>query len=281
MQNSTLQSKIQNFFTIFVISAFLFLPAIAKAAELSLETNSNSFVVNSIFKVLVRLDVSREESVNALDVYLKFPNQLVSLEEVSFGNSILTTIDNPIIDKTQGIVSFSGIIPGGYSDIIDDNILGPSNLLATLYFKVLKPGLTNIEFLNNSKALLNDGLGTPAPLTTKNIQLNLIPLDKTNSNLLVDEWSLDTKKDNQAPIITNFQFVKISGLYYLVFNAVDKESGINHYEIKSYALLLSALNFNTWIKTHSPYPLPPFPFLFNLTVKAVDNAGNQAIEAIA
>lgn len=281
MQSSKSQFKIKNYAAlIFLLSVSLALPLIGQATELYLETSKNEYYTQDTFIIDIRIDVKHDERINAIEGYLKFPNNILRVKDFSTGNSVLTFIEKPEIDNEKGLISFTGIIPGGYSGrILGDP--GKSNLLGTIIFSTISQGSAKIVFQNNSLALLNDGKGTPAQLATKGVILDI--KTPVGVKFLEDEWQEELEKDKISPEDFSPEIVKIDGKYYLVFITKDKNSGIDHYEIleKDFSKIISRLFWKqNWIKVSSPYLLKNQLLSSKIEVKAVDKAGNERVVVV-
>jgi len=228
MQNSKLQFKIKNYiFLVFLFGVSLVLPLIGQAAELYLETFENQYYTDETFVADVRINVGHDESINAIEAYLKFPNDALEVKDFSTGNSILTFIEGPKIDQEKGLISFIGIIPGGYSGRISGDP-GKSNLLGRIIFRVretdakLEHGInTKLEFSKDSQVLLSDGKGTPAELATKGVIIEVQPpqevkpqKDYTQGK---DEWQEELGKDKIPPEGFKPEIIKIKSLENLSF----------------------------------------------------------------
>ena len=70
-----------------------------------------------------------------------------------------------------------------------------------------------------------------------------------------------------------------NGKYFLVFNTVDKQSGIDHYEIQE--SLRKGGDESKWIRAESPHQLSDQTLRSFIIVKAVDKAGNFRIETLS
>jgi len=261
MQNSKPQFKIKNYvILVFLLGVSLILPLIGQAAELYLESSEENYYVNETFITNIRIDVGNNESINAIEAYLKFPNDILEVKDFSTGNSILTFIEEPKIDQEQGLISFVGIIPGGYSGRIPGDP-GESNLLGKIIFYSISPGE-----------------GTSANLTDKGIIVDVQKID--DINLVKDEWKKELEKDNVLPEDFNPEIIKIDGKYYLSFTAKDKNSGIDYYEIseKNFWESINKLSgVGKWADAESPYLLKDQSLSNRIEIKAVDKAGNERI----
>lgn len=156
------------FFSIF-LAALLALPVGASAATLSLSPASGTFSVGSTFDVSVILGTNGK-SVNATSVSLAFPPDMLQVVSPSLGQSVIGVwTAAPRFDNTNGRLELQGGIPGG--------ITASNALISTITFRVKSVGQAIVKFLDGSKVLLNDGLGTNALSQTGNAiyQLRLPP----------------------------------------------------------------------------------------------------------
>ena len=143
-----------------IFFVFLFFPSISKAATLSLSPSSGNFTVGSTFNVSILLD-TKEESVNALEIALSFPPDMLQIVSPSTGRSIIGVwTANPKFDNVNGQMNLQGGVPGG--------ITSSRALISTVTFRVKSVGESLVKFLDKSKALLNNGLGTNVLNETNN-----------------------------------------------------------------------------------------------------------------
>ena len=274
MQNSKSQFKIKNYvILVFLLGFSLALPLIGQAAELYLESFENDYYVDETFIVNIRINVEYGESINAIEGYIEFPNNILEIKDFSTGNSILTFIEKPKINQEQGLISFVGIIPGGYSGMIPGDP-GPSNLLGKIIFESISSGTAKIILKDNSQALLSDGKGTIAELSTKGVILEVEPPKEVQP--LRDEWQEELEKDKIPPEDFKPEIVKIDDKYYLSFTTKDKDSGVDHYEILEKFSILR-LGIARWVETNSPYLLKDQSLSSRIEIKAIDKVGNERI----
>jgi len=131
----------------------LFIPFISDAAVLYLMPQSQTIYQGDSFLVEVRINTEGKE-INAVEVGLAFPPDLLGVMDFSQGGSILTLwVEKPKTQKEE--INFLGGTPGGFKG---------EGLLAKITFLGKKIGKSEISFKENSKVLLNDGKGTPAEL---------------------------------------------------------------------------------------------------------------------
>jgi hypothetical protein len=126
-------------------------PARAESASLFLTPNTGSFVVDSTFEVSVYLD-TQGESINTIELNIKFPPDKLQLVSSSTGKSIIGIwTSQPKYNNQAGTIYLVGGIPGG--------INVSKGLISTFTFRVRAVGSAVVKF-DNSRVLLNDGLGT-------------------------------------------------------------------------------------------------------------------------
>lgn len=258
---------------------FVLFPVTTFAAKLYLEPATGQYQRGDTFIVEIRID-TQDQCINTVEANLNFSQDSLEMIDFSQGNSILTLwVKLPVIDQSAGLVSFSGGIPGGYCGRISGDP-AESNLLGKMVFKIgeIKQGPASgetlnqakIEFLDSSRVLLNDGLGTKAELTTKGAIFQLLA---GRLGPFKDEWREELEKDSLPPELFEIKIHQdpaiFEGKYFIVFSAVDKQTGIDHYEVKE--------GRRKWKIAQLPYLLENQKLTDEIKVKAVDKAGNERI----
>ncbi|MEK9194714.1 MAG: cohesin domain-containing protein [Patescibacteria group bacterium] len=157
-------------------------PFLVGAATLSVGPTSGSFVAGSTFDVSVYLD-TKDESINALQVFLGFPPDKLQIVSQSAGQSIVGVwTSQPKFNNQQGRVELQGGVPGG--------INVSNGLVFNVTFRVRQVGQAILKFLDGTRILSNDGLGTDVLKQTQNGVYDLtlpapqgpIVASKTHSN---------------------------------------------------------------------------------------------------
>lgn len=246
-------------------------PARTEAARLYLKLNQKEYNLEDVFLAEIRLD-SEGEYINAVEVNLTFPSDILEVRDFSAGNSILTLwVKEPVFSNEDGTLSFSGGIPGGYQGIKD--------ALGRIVFAAKGSGQTQIRFGETSQALLNDGLGTQANLARSGVDLNILDsrLDET-----IDEWANVVGIDDIPPERFGLEIGQdssiLEGKYFITFSTTDKQSGVDYYEIAEMNLIERFLKKAKWQRATSPYILQDQSLKSLIKVKAVDKSGNSRIE---
>lgn len=154
---------------IFIIILFVFfflfsLPGTSRAATFLLSPQSGNFSIGDTFSVSILLD-TKGQSINALEVALSFPPDMLQIVSPSTGQSVIGVwTAPPKFNNVFGTMELQGGIPGG--------ITSSNALVSTVTFRVKSVGEGIIKFLDKSKVLLNDGLGTNVLKETKNAVYN-------------------------------------------------------------------------------------------------------------
>jgi hypothetical protein len=271
--------------------------SVAKAAIIEPKIETKEVKKSEFILVPIYLDTQFEE-INAVEVYVNFSDNLVFRDYLD-GKSVITHwIEKPRVVERSSLhgrppvvvtsahymasqITFSGIIAGGVSG---------SNLnLVELVFEAKESGIAKIEIDENSKVLLNDGLGTKTKLIALSQSFNILDI----KSLSRSEFALLRKKikikDNFPPEPFKIYLAKnkeiFNGKYYITFEAKDKQSGIAYYEIieKPINFIFLAkpdIKNLSFKKVESPYVLEDQSLRSYVIVKAVDKAGNERVEVL-
>lgn len=228
--------------------------------------------------VEIRLD-TQGEIINAVRASLEFPPDILKVEDFSKGNSVLTLWPRePVFGREIGLISFSGGVPGGYWG--KDGLLGKIIFQAHQASLIATQSIANIKFLEDSTVLLNDGLGTEASLTTKGAVFEIL----TEVGERKNPWQEEIEKDDVLPEpfkISLSQSPSIfDGKYFITFSTVDKQTGIDHYEVLEMKPLGLPWKKEEWKLTTSPYVLENQELTSDIKVKAIDKAGNYWMETL-
>ena len=240
----------------------------------------------------LRIDTDEGECINAVDAVIHYDPSLKAID-VSRGDSILNLwVENPVIDETAHTISFAGGLPGGYCGRIpgDPRL---TNILVELVFQ--SPGFV-IGAGNNpsgkvwvdeaSQAFIHDGLGTNATVRLQDAKINLMPnAGGENSDTWRSEVGADAEIPSDFAITLSREETAFSGKYFITFNAVDKQSGIDHYEvmeepIEEYNSFTWGRADAPWVVTESPYVLKDQTLNSTIRVRALDKAGNERMETL-
>lgn len=233
---------------IFLIMTGMLLPGVRAVAAMLTITSGT-----------IMLDTQRA-TVNAMELNLAFDPKIFFIKEVDDGGSVVDFwVQRPEFSNVSGTLNFSGIIPGGinvHQGVILRLAVVPKKVNATSGFSVVA-----------AHVLLNDGKGTPVPLSVVNepFMLAMPAIPETTSSF-----------DNQSPNPFTPQIAQhpdvFGGKYFLAFAATDENSGIDYYEVRE--------GNNPWQRAASPYLLQNQTLSKDVYVRAVDNAGNSRMEEI-
>lgn len=275
MKNIKQIFKIRSYFCLIFIFAALFsiLPESVMASELYFESSNAEYHPGDTFIADLKIN-NQKECINAISADIKFSEDLLEAVDFIKSDSILVFwVGDPSIRGELGSVSFTGGIPGGYCGKAGEDS-GSGDIIGKIVFKVKEGGagdlkLAEIKFLETSEVFLNDGLGTKANLSFKRLDLKITG----SASQTGDEWREEKASDIIPPEPFTIEIVAdpkvFEGRYFAVFNASDKQTGVDHYEVRE--------NNGSWIKAESPYLLKDQSLKNSLEVKAVDKAGNERL----
>lgn len=253
----------KNIAAILIASALLVAAPLAQAARLSFE-NPATVLVKKQFSVRVQL--SPEDMVDALEGEVGFDPDFLALQSISDAGSIVSLwIDAP--RATGGKILFSGIIPGGVGPVGDGK-----NKVFDVVFTALKPGVTRLAF-SSSRAYLNGEQAGRNPVSLKDAVITISAQAGEGSEVLP---SGDKIPPDSFDIYLTGEPLAFFGDHFIVFNTQDKQSGLNHYEVRELFLGF----FGRWQTVTSPYHLKHQSLISIIRVSALDNAGNVRTKTI-
>ena len=237
-----------------LISISAFLGSIAYASVLSVQPSSLSVATGSSFTASVLLD-SESKPINTIEGDLIYNKNNLVPEKIIIGKSFISFwVEKPNVIN-EGVIHFSGIVPGGVS--VDKG---------ELFNVVLKTNFQSTEnlYISNANLFINDGQGTKDSATTPMVSVKVI--DGFQGSV---ESSLP--KDTTPPEPFKIQLVKdpslYDGSYTIVFSTQDKGTGVDHYTV-------CELFDKNCTSAESPYLLKKQSPFYYIVVNAYDVDGN-------
>lgn len=281
------------FVSLFALCATCLFAVPAYAAQVYIDAEEEVYPRLDTFYVPVRVD-TQGACMNAVDVEIAYDPQEIMVRDVAIGNSIITLwTEEPVVKRSEGgaelgRVQFSGGVPGGYCGRVAGDP-GTSGVLVELVVRGVPQALaigetsTTTLFLMPETALYrNDGTGEVLDHTLLGAEIALVQTEGTPQ----DVWAEDVERDTVAPEL--FEIILVQGpstgnsKSYIVFNTVDKQSGMSHYEVLEtdpdrFGLLKWFPRESRWTKAESPYILRDQRLHSKILVKAVDRKGNERV----
>ena len=235
------------------------------AATISLRATPASIGAGDVMRVSVLLDSTLPT--NAFSGSILYSKDTLEPIAVNDGSSIISLwITHPVASAKGAPIIFAGITPGGFS--------GTGGALFSVLFKARAAGTANVS-LGDIEVLRNDGAGGKEPITAKPLTLSIGPLPSGGYTEPADHTPPESFTAYQGNDPQLFE-----GKNYLVFTAVDKSSGIDHYviaesRVPSFLLPFFPLSWNKMAT--SPYVLTDQNLTSTVYIKAVDRAGNERV----
>lgn len=248
----------------------LFSPTIVHGARLYFDPQEAVIGAKGEFFVAIFID-SAEESINTISISINVPEQFTPTDTRD-GNSIISLwVERPKWNESTRQLSFSGLIPGGFS--------GKGAHLLTIEF-ALTDGeeIGTLSFDPEKTTVLRNVFNAePAVLILEDTTLSI---SRGKENLPVEIIDTDPPEQFTPSIIKHDQ--AFSGKYVIVFSTQDKGSGMCCYqvaeksggEVREYTKL-------KWRDAESPLLLKDQSLKSFVYIKALDKHGNERVAVIA
>lgn len=281
------------FNVVFVL--FIFFPISIHAQSLSLKSVKQEYRVGDSFAVSLSINTDGKP-INTVSGTIAVPPDLLPIIDVRSGNSIISLwVERPQEDAARGTITFTGGVPGGFN--------GSDGPILSFGVRAARAGVATID-LRDFRVLLNDGEGTEVPVSLKPLTITikeaaskpLPPPPKKGEEVLpppmpppsvepqeVYQPAPDTVPPEPfTPLVSQHPSVA-DNKFFVSFFAVDKDSGISHYEIREEPLVVSwftDLFSADWMQGESPFILRNQLWMNRVRVRAYDNANNVIESAV-
>lgn len=242
-----------------VLAAFSFGQK-AQAQVVSTPVTQSTYHQGEVFTVPI-LIASPTQSINAFTFSISMPPNVSFVGSDESGSIVTLWIDSPQLEN--GKIVFSGAMPSGFTTLLNPlNKEHSPGLVTKLILRGESSGSGQIKVIPSVYA--NDGLGTKLRANDFTFGITIDDIS-VNKDYVWDDARMPepfTASIERSPTVYDNQFT-------LVFFAADKNSGIDHYEVRE--------GLGEWHKATSPYLLLDQGLHSTITVKAVDKAGNERL----
>ncbi len=257
------------FAAIAMLAYFCAFPSVTYAGTLYFDPDTETHGLGDTFILNVRLN-NDNECINAVHAEISYPKESLRAVDFSRGGSILSLwVGEPAIDTARGTVSFSGGVPGGYCGRIQgDPAL--SNIVGKIVFTVIdaREKSAVIRLTPASLLYLNDGMGTKAETKVRDAKISIVEEPQGSGNPWLAAVEADTIPPEAFTIQVESTRGVLGGKYFAVFSTLDKQSGLDHYEI---------FERGAWNIVTSPHELLNQSLKGGIQLKAIDKAGNERL----
>lgn len=293
MQTLTYAKNKKFFIVLFVLISGLSLSSEAFAQSLSLKSVKSEYRVGDSFAVSLAINTDGKP-INTVSGTIIVPPEMLKIIDVRSGNSIISLwVERPHEDVGRGTIAFTGGVPGGFN--------GSDGPIVSFGVRAARAGSVTLD-VRDFRVLLNDGEGTEVNASIKPLTITIKeaapkpvpPPSKKGEEVLpppapspepqeVYQPAPDTVPPEPfAPLISQHPSVA-DNKFFVSFFAVDKDSGISHYEIREEPVVLSWFTnvFSAdWVRGESPFVLRNQLWINRVRVRAYDNS-NNVIESVA
>jgi hypothetical protein len=245
----------------FILLFLLFSKTSFAMSNLYFTGPSSSISPGGEFVVEVKLDATSK--INALDLKINYNKNNLKLLNFNNANSIVDFWQSEPSLVKDGEIQISGGILSGYE--------GKAGNILKIYFKAISVGKSEISFTQKN-VYLADGKGTAdvskSSATTLSIVENakVVTLEKEKEELL---------KDTTPPVVSLTTVRNPNENNNLVvFNAIDKESGIKETQIR----YKKYFSFSPWVEAQNPVVYEKG--IWQIELRAVNNADLESINTI-
>lgn len=175
----------------------------------SVSPAAGSFSEGATFEVPIIVN-TKGSSVNGVEIRLNYDKDRLSIISSSNGVSIIGVwVEPPKYDNSRGTASYVGVVPSG--------ITTDSGVVGTITFKAVKSGRAIVSIGQNSRVLLNDGLGTDAILELRRAEYNILPKAPEGVNIYSETHPFQSSwYNNNSPVISWDMEPGVSGFRYVL-----------------------------------------------------------------
>lgn len=241
--------------TIIIVSVLgaLCTASFAYASTMSVVTDTSTVKTGGLFTARVLFD-TENTPINAVEGSLVYSPDVIKIEKISIGSSVVSFwVEQPKVSN-QGTVHFSGIIPGG--------IVVSEGELFSVTARAVSVGDARMS-IEGAQSLINDGHGSIEE--TKTIA-STVKIKQGNASDYQELARTDTTKPLSFTIVRTRDMSLYDNNHFIVFSSQDKGSGVDHYVVCEF--------LRACVTTSSPYELANQTPLYRIVVHAYDAQSN-------
>jgi hypothetical protein len=249
-------------------SVNLIQPTIVQAATIGAVYDKSTVAPGSTISIPIQIDPTGFTP-NAFEGSIEIPNgaSFVSIDDTE--SIVSAWVERPSF--RDGQVTFSGIVPGGFSGILSpySNKLLPGNLFSLV---VSLPTAGSVSFVPVLRAAYEkDGVPITDNFSSKQLTISV----RSGAEVVNQEKTFT--QDIYPPEPFEVQIAKdqsiFDGKYFIVFNTYDRGSGVSFYSVEE--------GERDPVTVESPYVLVDQDIKSRIVVRAYDNAGNFREEYVS
>ncbi|HRH31556.1 MAG TPA: hypothetical protein PK950_02715 [Candidatus Paceibacterota bacterium] len=258
-----MKTFIYSLFIFMIAGIFGFVAPSAFAQSVSTPITANTYAIGETFAVPI-LVASPDIAVNAFSIEVSYPTFLEFVGSDEQGSVVGLWVEQPTV--VDGKILFSGAMSSGFTETYNPlNKQRSPGLLTKLIFRGTEPDSGAITAV--PELLAHDGKGTVLAASGFSVRVAIDSRISTDAYV----WDDTVLPESFMPYVQKHDSV-FDGKYVVIFNTIDKDSGIARYEVKE--------GSGRWLEAKSPYLLNDQSLHSVVAVRAIDKAGNMRMEAV-
>lgn len=263
------KSDARGFFAIgvlpFIFVFSLFIPGFARAATLYFIPQEQTVGTDTPFQIGMFIDAP--DAVNAFDIRVDIPLG-VEVVDTDDGDSVINDwITPPTFDETSRILSFSGIVPGGYS--------AQGGRLLVMSLKADQAGDLPFSYDPSTEIIRNSAVPSQDSIRAIPLILSVEGGKENIANVIPDT----DPPEPFTPYLATSSIV-FGGRWAVYFGTQDKGSGMFGYQEAESPWRTSDYSSVSWHDAGSPYLLQDQGLSSYVYIKATDKDGNSRVEIV-
>jgi hypothetical protein len=233
------------------------------AQSVSTPITANTYAIGETFTVPI-LVASPEAAINAFSIQVSYPDSIEFVGSDEQGSVVGLWVEQPAV--VDGKILLSGAMSSGFTETYNPlNKQRSPGLITKLIFRGTEPDSGAIIAV--PELFAHDGKGTVLPASGFSVQVAIDSRISTDAYV----WDDAILPESFIPYVQKHDSI-FGGKYVVIFDTIDKDSGIARYEVKE--------GSGRWVVAKSPYLLNDQSLHSAIAVRAIDKAGNIRMQTV-
>lgn len=228
-----------------------------------IESNANTVIPGN--DITIRILIDTETPINALELKLAYPVDLLQAKSLNDGQSIVSLWQTRDWQSKKGEIIITGGMPRAFA--------GTKGEIAKFTFNTIKEGLPSIS-IPSGVVYYADGKGTRIEATTAKFSFSIKKTNQSSVATSSNGTALPIQdQDTKKPVfgVTDTLTNAADSTRLAIFEVKDDDSGINDTQLRT----MKWFTWSEWGVVSNPAKLPSG--IWKYQIKARDNAGNESV----